>query len=280
MDSLDQQLEVFKKAMIEINNYQSFTNSLVQKLSAYEQELENKNIIRKRSEITQEEWSNYINFLFKDYSTGQLNSLALSKFTINDFKRIELELKNRQYQFLLLNAFEAFEQYLKIAKLSISGNSGEKTGKSFSPTQFITTLHKTIPTIPRIIKIRNESDNKFLDEINLLLTFSLIEQLRHQIAHSSGYADNKSLFIEKCLKRIGRYNNGKPKSEYKDFLNSFFGNNQYENLICLTEIRDNQNPFFYYDRLGDLVKELASYIFFAHLYIKDISTPSSVPISS
>lgn len=272
MNDLDQQLEKFKKAMIDINNYQSFTNSLVQRLSAYERLLEDNNLIKKRSEITENDWSSSVNFLFKDYSTGiTLNSLGASEFTINDSIRIELELKNRQYQFLLLNAFEAFEQYLKSAELFIGNNPKNEKKKSFSPAKFIVNLHKTIPVISTIIKFQNESNPKFLDEIDLLLTFSLIEQLRHQITHSSGYANNKTLFIKKCLERIARYNNGKPKSEYTDYLNSFFGSNQYENLICLIEIRDQKNPFYYYDRLGDLVTELTSYVIFIHARIKSVS---------
>lgn len=262
------QLEKFKKAMIEINDYQSFTHLLVQKLSVYEKELEDNNIIKKRSE---NDWSKTTNFLFKDYGTGQLKSLAFSKFTVGDFKHVELELKNRQYQLLLLNAFEAFEKYLKCAKLGISTHSSKQKTERFSPTKFIVNLHKTIPVISTIIKSRNENNPEFLDEINLFLTFSLTEQLRHQITHTSGYAEDKSIFIKNCLERIGRYSNGKPKSEYTDYLNSFFGTEQYENLICLIEIRDKENPFYYYDRLGDLIKELASYIIFIHGYILSAS---------
>lgn len=51
MNDLDQQLEKFKKAMIEINNYQSFTNSLVQRLSAYERLLEDNNLIKKEVKL-------------------------------------------------------------------------------------------------------------------------------------------------------------------------------------------------------------------------------------
>lgn len=271
MNDFDQQFEKFKKAMIEINNYQSFTNSLVQRLSVYEQTLEDKNIIKKRSAATDNDWSTSINFLFKNYSTGSLQSLETSEFTINDSKHIELELKNRQYQFLLLNAFEAFEKYLKAAAHHISYKDIQnKNENNFSPTKFIKYLHKTIPVISRIIKIRNKSNAKFLNEMNLLLIFSLIEQLRHQITHASGYANNKDLFIEKCLKRIGHWSNGKPKSEHTDYLNSFFGSNQYENLICLIEVKDNKSSFFYYDRLGDLITELASYVIFIHVHIKQL----------
>ncbi len=281
MSNIDQQLEKFKKAMIKINNYQSLTNSLVKKMSVYQQELEKNNIIKKRSEMTDSDWSSHINFIFKDYSTGEFSSLGASKFTIDDSERIELELKNRQYQFLLLDAFEAFEKYLKNAELLISNKS--ENNKNFSPTKFIVNLHKCIPIISRIIKIRNEANEKFLEETFLFLTFSAIEQLRHQIAHTSGYAEDKSIFIKKCLERIGRYNSSKPKSEYADYLNSFFGRNQYENLICLIEIRDKENPFYYYDRLGDLLTELASYIVFIHAHIKylinEVKSTSAVATS-
>ncbi len=271
MNDIEQQFEVFKKAIIEINNYKSFAKSIAEKISAYQQILEDNNLIKKRSEMSDSDYSSMINFLYKSYGKGQLESLETNHFKLEDFNRIELELRNKQYQLLLLNAFEAFEQYLKCAESLIINNLKNKENSRFSSTKFIINLHLTIPVIPTIIKFRNESNPKFLDEINLLLTFSLIEQLRHQIAHSNGYANNKTLFIKKCLERIGRYNNDKPKSEYTDYLNSFFGSNQYENLICLIEIRDEQNPHYYYDRLGDLIKELASYIIFIHGYIKSTS---------
>lgn len=272
MNDIEQQFEVFKKAIIEINNYKSFTKSIANKTSAYQQILEDNNLIRKRSEMSDSDYSVTISFIYKSYEKCQLlASLETNHFTLDDFNRIELELRNKQYQLLLLNAFEAFEQYLKCAEFLINNNLKNKENTRFSSTKFIINLHKTIPAIPIIIKFRNESNPRFLDEINLLLTFSLVEQLRHQIAHSSGYAKNKTLFIKKCLERIGRYDNDKPKSEYTDYLNSFFGSKQYENLICLIEIRDKQNPHYYYDRFGDLIKELASYIIFIHGHIKSTS---------
>jgi hypothetical protein len=236
MNDVEQQFEVFKKAIIEINNYKSFTKSIAEKISAYQQILEDNNLIKKRSEMSDSDYSSMINFLYKNYGKGQLESLETNHFTLKDFNRIELELRNKQYQLLLLNAFEAFEQYLKYAEFFISNAAEYIENKKFSSTKFIRKLHETIPTIPTIIRFRNESNQNFLDEISLLLTFSLIEQLRHQITHSSGYANNKTLFIKKCLERIGRYDNGKPKSEYTNYLNSFFGSNQYESLICLIEI--------------------------------------------
>jgi len=269
MTGLDSQLDDFKKTIVQINTYKSFTKSLAYKFSIYEQSLEDHNLIRKRSEATDNEWSTIINFRIKDYGTGSFKSLEYNEFTIDHFKLFELELKNRQYQFILLHAFEAFEKYLKFAASQI------RYTKNFSPTAFIQHLHKTIPIISRIIKIRNENDKKFLGEINLLLTFSLIEQLRHQITHANGYAHDKDIFIKKCLNRIGRYNEGKPKLEYTDYINNFFGSRKYENLICLIEVKDNLKPFTYYDRLGDLIEELVSYILFINDHIKQFKATAT-----
>lgn len=268
----DLKLDEFRKVVIELNNFQSFTKSLANKFSAYQQSLEDNNIIKKRNEFTGNEWSASINFLIKDYGTGSLSSWENNEFTMNDLRSFELELKNRQYQFLLLHAFEAFEKYLKFAASQIGYNE-----KNFSPIAFIKHLHKTIPVVSTIIKIRNENNTKFLDELNLLLTFSLIEQLRHQITHANGYANNKEMFIKKRLNRIGRYNNGKPELEYSNYLNSFFGSKKYENLICLIEVKSDNNSFFHHDRLGDLITELASYIMFVHGHINNLISPPKTP---
>lgn len=262
---LDKQLEEFKKTIIQTNNYKSFASSLFQQLSIYEKTLEDNNITKRRNDENKNDWSTSVNFLYKDYSRGQTNSLELSSFTIDDSMLIRHELKNRLYQLLLLNTYEAFEKYLK----SAGNHTNFEVKKDFSSTKFIKWLHEKIPVVSRIIKIRHENNSNFLDEVYLLLTFSIVEQLRHQIAHSYGYAKDKSTFIKECLKRIGRDNEGKAKSEYIDYLNIYFGNKEYENLICLIEIYDQKNPAFYYDRLSDLIVELASYVFFIHGHIKN-----------
>lgn len=272
MNNLDQQFQRFKKVMIDINNYQSFTRSLSNKLSTYKQELEKNNIIKKRSDMTENDWSSHINFSFKDYSTGQIKSLETSKFKIEDSERIELELINRQYQFMLLNAFEAFESYLKSANIFLNKLENEN---GFSSTKFIVKLHKAIPALSLIIKIRSESDSsRFLTELDLFLTFGLIEQLRHQIAHTSGYAEDKPKFIDFWLRRIGSYRNGQIELEAMNILDYFFGVNEYKNWICLTDVRDKENAFRYDDRLGTLIEELTSYTIFIHAHIKSANAVS------
>lgn len=244
--------------MIEINTYQSFTRSLFSKLA--------NNNLTKRSEWAEEKWSATHTILFKNYNDGCLTCLKTSHFNINDSDRIEAEIKNRVYQLLLLNAFETFEAYLKNAHLLL--NKPENV-KGFSPTKFIVKLHNAIPVVSLIIKIRNESDSaRFLSELNLFLTFALIEQLRHQITHTSGYAKDKSEFKEKWLRRIGSYRNGQLESEAINYLDYFFGANEYENWICLTEVSDKENEFLNYDRLVILTRELTSYIIFIHEHIK------------
>lgn len=280
MNDIDQQLESLKKTMIEIDNYQSFTNSLFKNLAHKTKLLEDNNIIMKRSDWTEHTFSATHILLFKDYTNGTLAPLKTSHFNINDSDRIEAEIKNRIYQLLLLNAFEAFEAYLKNANLLL--NKLENVN-GFSPTKFIVKLHNTIPVVSLIIKIRNESDSsRFLDELNLFLTFSLIEQLRHQITHTSGYAKNKSDFIDKWLRRIGSYRNGRIESEAMNYLDYYFGANEYENWVCLTEVSDKDSQFRYDDRLGALVRELTSYIIFIHMHIKSASNvvTSSNPFSA
>lgn len=269
MNDIDQQLESLKKTMIEIYNYQSFTNSLFKNLAYKTKLLEDKNIIMKRSDWTEHTFSATHILLFKDYTNGTLAPLKTSHFNIDNADRIEAEIKNRIYQSLLLDAFEAFESYLKNANIFINIL---KNVRGFSPTKFIVKLHMAIPVVSNIIKLRAESDpSRFSNELNLLLTFSLIEQLRHQIAHTRGYAKNKSEFIDKWLRRIGTYRNSEIESEAMNYLNYFFGTNEYEDWICLTEVQDKESSFRYDDRLGALIRELTSYIIFIHMHIKSAS---------
>ncbi len=280
MSNIDLQLESFKNAMIEIDIYQNFTKSLFEKLNYKNKLLEDNNIVTKRSEWTKDAYSSTHILFFKEYTNGSLAPLKTSHFNIDDSVRIESEIKNRIYQLLLLNTFEAFESYLKHVNISLIKLENER---GFSPTKFIVKLHKAIPILSNIIKVRAESDpSRFKNELNLILTFAFIEQLRHQITHSSGYAKDKSEFIDLWLRRIGTYRNGQIESEAMNFLDYFFGANEYENWICLTEVRDKENQFRSDDRLGALTRELTSYIIFIHEHIKlhiatNLANPFAAP---
>lgn len=262
MSDFDLAFESFKHSIFQLQSYQSFINTIERQRHSHIKQLEDLGEVKKVYETNAEDWTKHQSFIYKNYNNGELNLFGHEDFNRDDFFTFDLELKNRQYQFILLHAFEAFETYLKEAAIAMGYL------KIFKPTKFIQYVHKHIPTIKQIIEIRNQHD-QFLDEINLLLTFSIIEQLRHQITHSSGYAKNKALFIKKCLGRIGRYSDGKPKSEYIEIINLYFGKGKRENEVCLLEIRDKTTMNSSYDRLDYLIRELLSYIIFVHPHIKN-----------
>ena len=272
MVDLEHHFELFKKEVNNLNSLKSFTNTIRSQHASYKQLLEDNGLITKKDERSDESWSSYQKFLYKNYINGETCSLGTNKFTLKDLYHFELEIKNRQYQFLLLHAFEAFEKYLICAATYAQYIDDEYKCRKFTPISFIQHLHSTIPVIPQYIKLRNKNDPNFSDEISLLLTFSLIEKLRHKITHAHGLVNNKPDFIKCCLDSIGRYNNGNPKMEFIDYINSHFGTGPYENLICLIEIQDTNNPHLFHDRLDSLISELTSYVVLINPFIKRYMT--------
>jgi hypothetical protein len=95
--------------------------------------------------------------------------------------------------------------------------------------------------------------------VNLKVAIELIENLRHIIVHKSGIVSNRDAFLESILKKSGVWNNGKYEVEYKNFVEVFFGGNEYKNIIFLLEITHLEDPFTSYNRYEHLTGYLMAY---------------------
>ncbi|MFA6465883.1 MAG: hypothetical protein WCT30_09015, partial [Desulfurivibrionaceae bacterium] len=118
---------------------------------------------------------------------------------------------------------------------------------------------------PELVTV--EANNKY--EINLALAISLIEKLRHIIVHKGGKVDSRDSFIKSTTENCGLYNNGNISVENLEFIKQFFGNNKYQNLITLLEIRILPNiPFdFHVNLFEKLTGYLLAYAFLVSGYI-------------
>ena len=259
----------FKRRIIEIDYLQSITKNVYQKTLL---ELD-KRIQTEENYPTKS--SNGINFFLRDIAAGALSHCELNIFSTTEEKRLVHELFNRQYQILLVDAYEAFKKFLEItySKLSKSNtnfyikkfhNENDDLIK-FESLKFLKKLHSETPEIGIIINLRNIQDSKQPDIDMTLFLIALIEKLRHHIVHSQGLIQDKEKFIGDVIKNAGLSNKSTPHQRYRDELNVYLGNEQYSNLICLLEVYVTTNQF--HDRLGDLIRELISYTEFIHGYI-------------
>lgn len=162
--------------------------------------------------------------------------------------------KNKQYQWLLAEAYEEFEDFLEAAYASAGyydksfwpsseyggipiGEVSEKDWtwhlkqvrfKKGLPNSIFTVFRTKFPEMSKI-----EKYNKL--DFDLKFTFSLISQLRHHIVHTSGEVANKDIFIKKILDGVGLFNNGNPNKKFIEYINNFFGGGEHENTINFLE---------------------------------------------
>lgn len=271
-EAIQDAFDDFKNKIIKINYMQSFTKSV------YERQIEHLTEQIKWESEYPLKFPTAINFWIKDIRNGKLEHCEYNEFTINEKVNYIFELFNKQYQNLLVEAYESFEKYLKVAYTQISEfnpkykqvDSKGKDRKNFNSLKFLKAVHNHIPQINQIINIRNQSDDKFLDSEKLLFMVVLTEELRHYIVHSHGYVHDKKKLCDECVKKIGIYNNGSYRKDFFEEMNLYFGANQMENIICLLDVYENSNANYlhrFHNRLGNLVGELVSYTKFVNHYL-------------
>lgn len=223
----------------------------------------------------------------EDIFNGGKTKIRSKEFSIDEYSQIYEEIRNKQYQWLLVGAYEAYEDYLKklysyIGYLdhdfwqakdfgSISLNQIKNNDLSWfvnrlekdrikNTDDISKQIYKKIPMLKKILAIRKRDDPRKIDYEFMI---QLIAQLRHIIVHNNGTTD-KSEFIKERLKEIGRNNNKSEDQNYIDIVNWYFGIKKMSNTVCLTEIHDPHRKFMRYDRLNDLVEVIASYAMLMH----------------
>lgn len=196
------------------------------------------------------------NMSFIEAKTGERRFYGHFKRTIEQRYLDALLHKNVQYRWLLAESYEEYEDYL-LKMYAYAGKSnndfwplrdyGESTLSQLESKDFNWYLSQATnkKNIPSSILNRFRDNYQIIKNtevlnslnINLTLAIKLIEMLRHIIVHKNGMVSNKSDFIDLTLKKCGLYNNGKPKKEYIEFINDYFGEDEYENMITLLEIK-------------------------------------------
>jgi len=196
------------------------------------------------------------NMTFYEARDGMTRIYNFKERTIEDRHLDVILHKNKQYQWLLAEAYEEFEDFIeKLYAYYGKHNSSfwplkdfgnitltelpDKTydwyleqakKKKGTPQRIINRFRKYFNNLGEI-----EINNKF--DINLSLTISLIEKLRHIIVHKGGKVSSVDSFIKITAESCGLYSNGNISEQNKGFIKNFFGSGKHSNLIALLEIR-------------------------------------------
>ncbi|TAK69840.1 MAG: hypothetical protein EPO19_07075 [Betaproteobacteria bacterium] len=229
------------------------------------------------------------NMTFRDARFGQLRSYHHKSLSVEDCQQEVIFRKNRQYQWLLAEAYEEFEDYVHklyaycgfndvdFWPLSDYGSIRLSERNSLGFNWYIGQSHKK-KGAPRSILVRFRQSFPLLQRhevknalgVNLALAIILVEELRHIVVHNGGKVKSKEAFIELVAKGAGFLNNGNVALENRELIEQFFGADKYENLIALLEIRVRPEwPIErYVCRFGILVNYLMSYGFLLYEVVK------------
>lgn len=233
------------------------------------------------------------NMMFRIAQNGSPYFFSHQKISIDDKKKAIVFHKNKQYQWLLAEAYEIFVDFVEEAYafaghinnnfwlLSDYGNislsdiksknfewfSQQAKKKSKAPESIFNRFREKLPRVKSI-----EEKNEL--QVNLRFAIVLIEHLRHIIVHKRGVVSNKELFIENVLKKSALFNCGSRDAEHREFIGSFFGAGEYCNLISILEVQaDTGTPLNVHFNIFEM---LCNYLMaYAHFLTECLSSTMS-----
>lgn len=269
------QLHLYQSAM------QRIAKKELQELDKYEKSSE-------KNPDLKELYCSYQRMHFRNAKDGSHIFFSHIKSTIEDMKLSVILHKNKQYQWLLSEAYEAYEDFIETSyafagysdnnvwPLKDYGNISLKELKKKPFTWYVDQSKKKSDTPNSIINQFktnypgiSEIENQNALNINLRLAVILIEHLRHIIVHNGGVVTDKAAFIKRVLEKSGLYNNGKYDETHKCFIKNLFGNNEYENTVVLLEIRI--HPEVPFDLHINVFDTLSGYLMtYAHIIFENL----------
>lgn len=194
------------------------------------------------------------NMSFRMATTGDHFFYDFRQHSIRD-QVLSLKVRtNRQYQWLLAEAYEHFEDFLEYAyaaaalidrgfwplrdygtfkssdlcRLTFDQLLQQAKMKKDKPYSLMNAFREQLPVIKAY-----EATNAI--DANLWFFLHLIEKLRHHIVHTGGRIASKEEFSRDVLKKSGLLNGGSPNEVYLNWIDAFLQKDGSEHLIYLLE---------------------------------------------
>ncbi len=229
------------------------------------------------------------NMAFKDAESGNHVFYGHKDLSLREMRLRAVLHKNKQYLWLLAEAYEEFEDYLeKIYTYCGATDNSFWPLKDYGNITLSELSEKDYSWFYNQVKCKKEKPHSILNHfrkqypelkekeinnqtgMNLKLTIFMIEHMRHIIVHKKGLVDNKDDFIRNVTRKAGVINNGNISPEHLDYINLYFGTGDYSNMIILLEFQvPSEIPLpIYHNRLGVLLERLIaySYLLYQHVY--------------
>lgn len=194
-------------------------------------------------------------FYFCDVRDGAHKFLNRKDNSVGDRIKYAIERKNRRYQWLLVELYEAFEDYLEDA-YAFSGyldvnfwplrDYGDAFLEDIDEKEYLwfrerVRQKKDKPSsLIRVFRSKLTGISNFEVEnkrnVDLRLVLVLIEFLRHVIVHSGGVVQDRDKFIKKVMEKAGLCKNGSVDEKNIALVEMFFGAKEYCNTVRVLEL--------------------------------------------
>lgn len=279
---LNNQLDDFYNKITHLKNFQMLIRRNTVRLSKYLSEEKERIEDKKKDPEIDEDIKSFFGLqlsvfsFFSPYS-GRREMIGHQSIDIEEQACLLLIHKNKQYQWILLEAYEVFEDFIKsiygcagyinpsfwpasdfgdiaikdIAFQNINWFYLQAKNKRKAPKSI---LNKFREKLPELVDI--EINNK--KSINYRLAVTMIENFRHVIVHRNGSFGDKEEFI----KNVINYS-GVPKKNYEaavQYIVQFTGELKGNDVVYLLE-KEGPLPFMFYNTLDHLLDVLLGYAF-------------------
>ena len=274
-------LNLLRNRLVEIQVYRNIVKNVTKeeltRLSEY-------------TERTSEMGDEFVSFLsmqsmyFQDLTSGSLRRYGFVKSNAEQKRDRVAEQKNKQYGWLLVEAYEEFEDFLEriyahIGKTDRNAWHLEDFGRvklselddkpfewylnnvrrkhKHNHREILTRIRQLYPELKLV-----EENNIY--DVHIRVAIELIENLRHRIVHTRGIVDDLDQFVTRILEKCGLWNNGNPKPGFRKFIQRYFYHEAGTYAVWLYERRaaPPEVPVdVYYDVWNDLIVYLISYAY-------------------
>jgi hypothetical protein len=177
-------------------------------------------------------------FSFYNPYTGVIHPYFHKALNHQETARLVHLHKNKQYQWLLVEAYELFEDFVVSLYEFIRAESGlfRLSKDADLPTselkkkvpQIIDMLRKTLPELARI-EVENQTNT------NLRLHICMVEKFRHVIVHKNGKTGDAATMIDKILKSANLLGDKAREPGARQTISNFIGTGDVEGVLVLVE---------------------------------------------
>lgn len=264
---LQDAFELFSERIKDINSCKHDTQEIFEgRRKKLEAQLENR-----KNEVSSDEIYSIRNFLYYAPSSGEPAMLGAKKTSVNELIERNSIHQLKMYQWLLVEAYEAFEDFLETAYAycGVEGVSIWKRPKEWrhevgsEDIQHYFTERKPYGQLKAFragSKHFAQYETNSPTGTNYKVVFVLIEKLRHLIVHDEGYCKNIKQLVDKMQGEL----QGVDIKQVKAYVESYFILHRGDSLIDLLEYPSDTEGMptgiqGYHDTMKEFLRALVEY---------------------